>query len=460
MGWVALRQIWVQYIALRRFIHQETNKMNKFSRQKSVGRPLVVGAALVLISSSFTPTFAAGSESEIEEMKAMIDRLQKKIESIEQTQVKQLAAAPVTSASTSTPSGNLLPGGVNIYGSLDSGVEHVTNVGATKGSVTRVPSTTGAGPSTLGIDIRRNVTESVAAIAKAEMGIFLDAGNSGQGGRLFGRQAYVGVDTKLGSVTFGRQYSMLFYGLLGGDLLGPNIYGLGSIDAYIPNARSDNSIVWRGKFDNVSVGMHYSWGRDSTGTGNAPASGTCAGETTASFCRSWSAMAKYDAQSFGLATAVDRQYGGSGATAGFFNGAAPIGLTQSSDYDQRATVNGYVKIANIKLGAGWLGRKVETTSSHVKQDTSWLQAEYSLDKNWLFNGGVFHISNNGQNRSANMFAIRGIYRFDDQLSAYATAGYLDNSANAAYGVSGGGAGTSPVAGNAQLGTMLGVRYRF
>ncbi|WP_043423149.1 porin, partial [Cupriavidus basilensis] len=42
----------------------------------------------------------------------------------------------------------------------------------------------------------------------------LDTGTSQQGGRLFGRQAYVGMQSsQLGQLTFGRQYTSMFEGL-------------------------------------------------------------------------------------------------------------------------------------------------------------------------------------------------------------------------------------------------------
>lgn len=43
-----------------------------------------------------------------------------------------------------------------------------------------------------------------------------------------------------------------------------------------------------------------------------------------------------------------------------------------------------------------------------------MQAEYLLDRNWLFDGGMFHVSNKEQHRNANMYAFRSTYRFDDQ----------------------------------------------
>lgn len=361
-------------------------------------------------------------------------------------------------------------GSFKFYGNLDSGVEYVNNVGASKGTVIRVPSTTGTFPSNLGIDLSKDLG-SVKAIAKAEMGYYVDAGNSGQGGKLFGRQLYVGVDSGIGSVTVGRQNNMMYWGMIPGDLLGPNIYGTGSIDPYLPNARYDNSIAWRGKFDAISLGAAYSFGRDSAGTGAVPLSGTCAGETAgnAQACRAISLLAQYNDKNFGISAAYDRLHGGSGAFYNFYNGvngtlgtpAISFAFGSSADTDTRTTLNGFFKLDALKIGVGVLQRKVEAGGITPKQTTSWLQADYGMAQ-WDFTGGVFHISETGQAKDtkANMIALRAIYNFDDQLSTYVTLGYMGNDSNSGYGVSGGGSGTSPVAGEKQTGTMVGVRYRF
>ncbi|GAB3432177.1 porin [Massilia solisilvae] len=408
-------------------------------------------AALIAPACVAAPALAAGTESELQELKAMIATLQQKVATIEQAPAK--AAEPA--------SGNLLPKGLKIYGNLDSGVERISNVGPTAKTLTRVPSTTGTTPSAIGLDFRGNLNDGVAAVAKAEMGVALDSSSSGQGGRLFGRQMFVGVDSALGTVTVGRQYSMLFYGLQGADVLGPNIYGLSSIDAYIPNARADNSVAWRKAVGQVSLGAHYSFGRD-TVSNTVPASGVCAGEdaTDTSRCRGWSAMARYDSQAFGASVAIDKQRGGTGAQANFFNGSAPLTMTAASDEDKRVTANGYARFGAFKLGAGWLSRRLAAAAGNVKQETTWLQGEYAISPKWVVDGGVFRVSNDTQGKSANLYVIRAIRKIDDQLSAYLTAGYMDNGSTAAYSVSAGGPGAAASAGKAQLGTMAGVRYRF
>ena len=419
-------------------------------------------ATIVLLGAAMAwPALAADNTSEVQALRQLVEALQKKVEAMESASAARTATpAQAAVAAPAAPAVTNTPGGFKFYGSLDSGVETVNNVGANKSSVTRVPTTTGSGPSALGIDVAKDVGSGYRAIGKAEMGIQLDNGASGQASRLFGRQAYVGMETPIGSITVGRQYNMLFWGLMAGDLLGPNIYGLGSIDPYIPNARTDNSVAWRGKFGPTSLGAAYSFGRDTLST--VPQSGSCAGEdaSNSSACRSWSLLARFDAKSFGLAAALDQQSGGTGGTAGFMNGVAPVAFASSSDTDTRTTLNGFYKIDAIKLGAGWMGREVKTSATTIKQDTTWVQVDYAASPQWVYTGGVFHVANDTQKRSANLFALKAVYNFDAQLSTYLTLGHVLNT-NGAYSVSGGGAGTGlTVAGSDQTGFMVGMRYRY
>jgi predicted porin len=49
-----------------------------------------------------------------------------------------------------------------------------------------------------------------AAVYTVEAGILNDTGVSDQNGRLFGRQAFVGLEGPLGRVTLGRQYNLVY----------------------------------------------------------------------------------------------------------------------------------------------------------------------------------------------------------------------------------------------------------
>jgi predicted porin len=341
---------------------------------------------------------------------------------------------------------------VTIYGLIDTGVEHVTNVGPAGDGLTRMPTLTGALPSRIGFRGTEDLGGGLKAIFTLENGFGPDAGTLGQGGRLFGRQGFVGLSGDWGAVTLGRQYTMLFYSILDSDILGPNIYGSGSIDSYIPNARADNAIAYRGTFGGLTLGATYSFGRDTVNAGPSPAGTNCAGENPAdrSACREWSALVKYDAQSWGVAAAYDRINGGPGAFAG---------LTSSSLQDSRATVNGYVKLGKAKV-AGGLIRRDNEGSVTPKSNLYFLGAAYAFTPAFTLDGEVLRLDFKNSPNQATLFAVRGTYNLSKRTAAYVTAGHISNDGALNLSVSSGAAGSNPAAGESQTGVMLGLRHVF
>lgn len=366
---------------------------------------------------------------ELAEQRVLLQTLLAEREAQKAAAAKAPAAPPAAQAVAGTPA-------VTIYGVLDGGIEHITNVASGTGtkSLTRIPSITASIPSRIGIRAAKEFAPGYKAIGTAEIGINLDDGSLGQADRIFGRQLFAGLDTPYGSFTIGRQYSMLLFGIGASDLLGPNIYALGSIDSYLPNARYDNSIAWRKSFGAFSTGLTYSTGRDTKG--GAPGSGTCSGETVGDTqaCRGWSAMAKYDAENFGVAAAVDVQRGGTGATAFFFNGAAPIAFSSSGDTDRRTAIGGYVKVGQGKIGAGWLGRKVDAATD-VESNIYYVTGAYPITSKFSLDGGLHRVTNDDQDRDATLFVLRGLYKLDASLTTYLQVGHINNSDDASYQVS-------------------------
>lgn len=354
---------------------------------------------------------------------------------------------------------------VTLYGVIDTGIEYVSHANAAGGNLIRMPGITGELPSRWGLKGAEDLGGGLKTVFQLENGFNPRAGDMGQGGRLFGRQAWVGLQGPWGQVSFGRQYSMTFWGLADSDILGPDIYGSASLDAYIPNARSDNTIAYMGAFHGLTLGATYSLGRDSTGTGNSPGQGTCAGQVAGHFtqCRQWSAMVKYDASVFGVSAAYDEQRGGTGAAANFFNGLAPFGLTNEGDKDVRMLASGYAKLGHVKLGAGWLGRHVEIVSPavpDVRSNLFFVGASYLITPAALIDGEVFRIVNSEQDTRATMTTLRGTYFLSKATAVYLQGSYLWNSARAHYSLSSGGGGTTPAAGAGQLGLMAGIRHLF
>ena len=173
-----------------------------------------------------------------------------------------------------------------------------------------------------------------------------------------------------------------------------------------------------------------------------------------------SAMVKYDAATFGVAGAYEEQRGGTGATASFFNGSAPIALTDAGDKDRRIVANGYVKLGNAKLGVGWIGRHVQAVAGDVRSNLYFVNGSYPLTGALTLDAGLIRLINADQSRSATMAVLRGVYALSKRTALYAQTGYLWNSANAQYSVSGGGGGTTPGKGVNQLGAMVGMRTAF
>ncbi len=333
---------------------------------------------------------------------------------------------------------------VTLYGVLDTGVEHVTNVGAAGKGLTRMPTLTGSVASRWGMRGSEDLGGGQKAIFTLESGFGLDTGVSGQGGRLFGRQGFVGVAGAWGSLTLGRQYTMLVASIADTDILGPNIYGSGSVDSYIPNARADNAIAYRGTFNGLTLGATYSLGRDTVGN--------CAGENAADkrACREWSALAKYDADGWGVALARDEISGGPGAAAG---------LTSSALTDTRTVLNGYVKFGKAKIGSGVIRRNNEGSATS-KSDMVYLGAAYPLTPALVLDAQLYKLDYKNSPNQSTLLAVRGTYGLSKRTVAYVTAGHMQNGGTSALSVSTGAAGSNPAAGASQTGFMVGMRHNF
>src|SRR5690606_341017 len=157
---------------------------------------------------------------------------------------------------------------VTLYGTVDTAIEYVSGIwdGSEKHSSVHFTNLTQSWPSHWGLRGSEDLGNGLKAVFTLESGFNAGTGTSGQGGRLFGRQAYVGLAGDWGQLAFGRQYNMLMRSMLGAYFLGPNAYGLGSLDNYIPNARMDNSITYMGNFSGFKFGAAWARGRDGSGT--------------------------------------------------------------------------------------------------------------------------------------------------------------------------------------------------
>ncbi len=342
---------------------------------------------------------------------------------------------------------------VTIYGVIDQAVEHLTNMGADGHTDNRLPGLTGSVPTRIGFRGSEDLGGGLRALFTIEQGFGADAGTLNQGGRAWGRQAWVGLAGDWGQLSLGRQYSMLFFSQLDADILGPNMYGSASLDSYLPNARVDNAVGYKGTFSGFTLGATYSFGRDAVNAGPSPSGTNCPGEVAgdANACRQWSLLAKYDAAAWGVALAVDQIRGGAGAFGG---------LTSSALKDRRATVDGWVKFDALKLGAGLIRRDNDGNAATPKSDLWYLGAAYAVTPNVTLDGELFKLKFKDSANAATLLALRGTYALSKRTAVYVTAGHVGNDGALAASVTNAAAGSNPAAGESQNGFAAGVKHSF
>lgn len=345
---------------------------------------------------------------------------------------------------------------VTFYGIVDVAVERISNTTAAGVTNWRVPANTGSVPSRWGLRGSEDLGDGLKAVFTLESGFAPGTGALGQAGRMFGRQAFVGLSGPWGTAALGRQYTMTFWSLLDADVIGPLVFALGSLDAYIPNARVDNALSYRGSFSGLTVGATYSLGRDAANpTPNNPAGTNCPGNVAGdtSSCRAWSALLKYDQPTWGVALATDTLRGGAGSW-------AAAGLTSSSLTDTRTTLNGYVKFAGLKVGGGVIHRDNEGNATTPRSDLAFVGVSWPVSAAFSADAQVAQLKFKGSANKANLFVLRGNYALSRRTSVYAAVGQIDNSGTLAVSVSGGAPGSAPPAGEGQNGLVAGVRHSF
>jgi len=340
---------------------------------------------------------------------------------------------------------------LSLYGIIDSGIEYVNNVGASRSAVFRTPQITGSLPSRWGVRGKEDLGGGLSTVFVLESGFATGQGSLNQGGRLFGRQAYVGISSETwGTLTFGRQYSQIYWGLIG-DTLAPNLFAAGVLDGYLFNSRDDNAIVWSRSIQALTLGVTYSLGRDQVASA---AAGGCAGESPADWkaCKAMSAMLKYDPGTWGIAAVFDRNIGGGGA-------GSP--LPSSSQSDTRYVIDGYFKLRTLTVGGGLIHR-VNEASPNPTSNYWFGGASYTPLPQIAFDAQYGLLRVRGVSAGASVIAVRAMYQLSKSSATYVTVGRVFNQAQAAFTIDGGNATTSsnPALGVNQTGVMVGMRHLF
>jgi predicted porin len=313
---------------------------------------------------------------------------------------------------------------VTIYGIADAGITRFDN-GAT--TTTRLDSGIQSG-SRIGFRGTEDLGGGLSAIFTLENGFNIDDGNLGQGGRLFGRQAFVGLSsTSIGAVKFGRQYNPIRTVV---DAVDPFALGLAGNASNVFNVYGDRT-------DNT---INYSTPTLGGFNGQVAYSlGEVAGSNTIG--RSFGLSVGYTAGPLYVSLAYHDQ---NLVAAGVDNGNANTALLAGT-YD----------FGIAKLHAAYARNEGETATgvTNIDRDEAMLGVSAPIGAGRILASWIRRSDDIGGNRDADQYAIGYTYDLSKRTNLYTS--YARTSNDAASSLNGASAaGRDPSVFN------VGVRHRF
>ncbi|HEY4294855.1 MAG TPA: porin [Paraburkholderia sp.] len=256
---------------------------------------------------------------------------------------------------------------VTLYGLIDESVQYVNNATPNGGSLTQLYGGNLQG-SRFGLKGAEDLGGGLKAIFQLENGFDINSGRLQQGGRMFGRQAYVGLSGDTwGTVTAGRQYDPLvdmIQPLTGDNYFGSTFATPGDVDNNDNSFRVNNAVkyvspVWSGlQFEGM-----YALGGVAGATGS--------GQT-------WAGAATYATGPFSVAAGylhasnasspVTRAGGWAGTADGTFDSAFPDAAGINSAYAASKAFG--IASAAIQYVTGPFTANLSYSNAQYKPDAS------------------------------------------------------------------------------------------
>ncbi|AJZ56779.1 hypothetical protein OI25_7758 [Paraburkholderia fungorum] len=331
---------------------------------------------------------------------------------------------------------------VTLYGIVDAGVQWTNHNLTSKGggASTFAVESGGASTSRWGLLIREDLGGGMAAVANLENGFDATKGTINNGGRLFGRSAYVGLKSKTyGQLTFGRIKTAVYeFGVLY-DAVGPATWSASVLDSAIVG-RADNAVNYEGSFKigggKLGIKNLYSFGYD-TVAGAGPVAGDY------KIGKEESLMLTYDYGAANIGLLYDAQNGNTVAARN--NRVSRYGVGLSYDFKPIQLIAAY------RL---YTQRAAVNTSEALY----WLAARYLVTPFANVDAAVYYVDdrNTGHGKPV-MVSIIGSYLLSKQTDIYLNVAMVANKSNSSLGLAGYNTATE---GALQTGVMMGVRHRF
>ncbi|MFB9127526.1 porin [Paraburkholderia dipogonis] len=329
---------------------------------------------------------------------------------------------------------------VTLYGIVDGGVSYVTNAGRVNGKNHAATQFLSGGEAAdrFGFKGVEDLGGGFKAIFNLENGFSVANGTLQQGGRLFGRQAYVGLQSAYGTLTFGRQKTVIYDYFFALDPLSYFSWSLATQDAQYAN-RVDNSVKYFANLGPFSVDALFSTGYDATIANGGQVPGEFRVGQEASLGSSFATGP------FLMAVAYDLRRGTSTVT--------------QSDKEQRLVVGAYYQaLPALKIFAGykWFNSSVPATAAHSNMYYGGLQ--YRFTPAFSMSAATYYTDITTASQHPIDFGINAAYLLSKRTNLYAEVNYVKNSNGSNLGVAG--FGTGVVAGANQTGVAIGINHLF
>lgn len=260
---------------------------------------------------------------------------------------------------------------VILYGVADSAIEYVNNLHTSAGDGKRIGILAGGlAGSRWGLRGTEDLGQGLSGVFVLESGFTIDDGKSGQGGRLFGRQAFVGLKSNtVGQITFGRQYTPMYLMQFDFDPLAYSIYSPGNFIVNNLDFRSDNTVKYVGTFGQVAAQAYWSFGNNASSVNPGPGGD---GEVPGQFRRGtgFGAGVTYSPEPFRVNVSYD-QYNPSVSAGGNALGSGTV---------RKAAVAGRYVFGSATLMAGyrWGQNKNPNGSVALRDDVYWIGGAYQV----------------------------------------------------------------------------------
>lgn len=341
---------------------------------------------------------------------------------------------------------------VQLYGLIDSGIQYISHG---PGGTGRLGAQSGGlNGSRWGMKGSEDLGNGLRAIFTLESGFSTTTGQSLQGNRLFGRQAYVGLsDKNWGTLSLGRHNTLMIDWLSKYNPFANSDMGGKRMDPAFSD-RTDNSVKYVGTWGHFSLGAYYSFG--------------------------WNNNTSYDDHQLGRMQAVGIRYKSGGLDAAVLyhskNADAPKAGASSANREDRILGGISYDFRFIKLYGGyrWLKQKLASTS--YTSNMYWAGVRYSSSAATHWSVAAYKMLGTvcdsldyascpaaegvGKNQKPTMLLAGVDHSLSKRTLVYMYGAYALNSGGSSISVIGGNYGVNVEPGHNQFGLEAGIQHRF